>query len=104
EVLQNINSYLRHHAVQIELVLLTAITAVARKVIVLPTGSENKPTLLVGLGVAVLFLAFAYVLVRSPERLRRSDEGEQARSSREVRPSPPPDGDAPPGSTEHPPG
>ena len=36
EVLQNINSYLRHHSIQIELVLLTAITAVARKVIVLP--------------------------------------------------------------------
>ena len=103
EVLQNITSYLRHHAVQIELVLLTAITAVARKVIVLPTGAENQPTLLAGLGVAVLFLALAYVLVRSPVRLRESDEREQARSSREVRPMPPTDGDAPPGSTEHPP-
>jgi uncharacterized membrane protein (DUF373 family) len=104
EVLQNINSYLRHHAIQIELVLLTAITAVARKVIVLPTGAENQPMLLAGLGVAVLFLALAYVLVRSPVRLRRSDEREPARSSREVRPSPPADGDAPPGSKEHPPG
>ncbi len=64
EVLQNITSYLRRRVVQIELVLLTAITAVARKVIVLPPGAENKPQLLVGLGVAVLSLAAAYWLVR----------------------------------------
>lgn len=65
EVLQNITSYLRSHVVQIELVLLTAMTAVARKVIVLPQGAEGKPLLLAGLGVAVLALAGAYWLVRS---------------------------------------
>jgi Predicted membrane protein len=65
EVLQNITSYLRRHVVQIELVLLTAMTAVARKVIVLPAGAESKPQLLAGLGVAVLALAGAYWLVRS---------------------------------------
>jgi uncharacterized membrane protein (DUF373 family) len=65
EVLQNITSYLRRHVVQIELVLLTAMTAVARKVIVLPPGAEGKPALLAGLGVAVLALAGAYWLVRS---------------------------------------
>ena len=42
EVLQNITSYLRRHVVQIELVLVTALTAVARKVIVLPSRAENK--------------------------------------------------------------
>ena len=63
EVLQNITAYLRRRVVQIELVLVTAITAVARKVIVLPPGSENKPLLLLGLGVAVLCLAGAYWLV-----------------------------------------
>jgi uncharacterized membrane protein (DUF373 family) len=65
EVLQNITSYLRRHVVQIELVLLTAMTAVARKVIVLPAGAESKPQLLAGLGIAVLALAAAYWLVRS---------------------------------------
>ena len=64
EVLQNITSYLRQHVVQIELVLVTALTAVARKVIVLPTGAENKPQLLVGLGVAVVSLSAAYWLVK----------------------------------------
>jgi len=65
EVLQNIISYLRRHVVQIELVLLTAMTAVARKVIVLPPGAENKPQLLAGLGVAVLTLAAAFWLMRN---------------------------------------
>lgn len=65
EVLQNITSYLRRHVVQIELVLLTAMTAVARKVIVLPPGAESKPELLAGLGVALLSLAAAFWLVRS---------------------------------------
>jgi uncharacterized membrane protein (DUF373 family) len=64
EVLQNITSYLRRHVVQIELVLLTAITAVARKVIVLPPNAEDKPLLVVGLGVAVLCLAVAFWMVR----------------------------------------
>jgi uncharacterized membrane protein (DUF373 family) len=65
EVLQNITSYLRKQVIQIELVLLTAITAVSRKVIVLPHGAEAKPQLLAGLGVAVLALTASYWLVHS---------------------------------------
>ena len=75
EVLQNIISYLRRNVVQIELVLITAMTAVARKVIVLPPGAETKPQLLAGLGVAVLALAAAYWLVcriNRPEALSRT--------------------------------
>ena len=74
EVLQNITSYLRRHVLQIELVLVTALTAVARKVIVLPSGAENKPQLLVGLGIAVVSLSAAYWLVKranaTPSRKR----------------------------------
>ncbi len=64
EVLQNVTSYLRKHVIQIELVLVTALTAVARKVIVLPAGSENKPQLLIGLGVASIALAGSYWLIK----------------------------------------
>ncbi len=86
EVLQNITSYLRRHVVQIELVLVTALTAVARKVIVLPSGAEDKPQLLVGLGIAVVSLSAAYWLVK------RANAG-PARVSRERDPSVPPDDD-----------
>jgi uncharacterized membrane protein (DUF373 family) len=64
EVLQNVTAYLRDQVVQIELVLLTAMTAVARKVIVLPPGTESKPQLLAGFGVIVVGLAAAYWLVK----------------------------------------
>ena len=63
EVMQNITAYLRDQVVQIELVLLTALTAVARKVIVFPPGTENKPQLMAGFGVIVVGLAAAYWLV-----------------------------------------
>jgi uncharacterized membrane protein (DUF373 family) len=68
EVLQNVTAYLRDQVVQIELVLLTALTAVARKVIVLPPGTENKPALMAGFGVIVVGLAAAYWLVRMARR------------------------------------
>ena len=80
EVLQNITSYLRRNVVQIELVLITAMTAVARKVIVLPPGAESKPQLLAGLGVAVLALAAAYWLVRAVNRRRMPARTRPARS------------------------
>lgn len=72
EVLQNVTSYLRRHVVQLELVLVTALTAVARKVIVLPAGAENKPQLLIGLGVASAALAGAYWLVMRASPARRN--------------------------------
>jgi uncharacterized membrane protein (DUF373 family) len=64
EVLQNVTAYLRDQVVQIELVLLTALTAVARKVIVLPPGAEDKAPLMAGFGLIVVGLAAAYWLIR----------------------------------------
>jgi uncharacterized membrane protein (DUF373 family) len=92
EVLQNITSYLRRHVVQIELVLLTAMTAVARKVIVLPAGAESKPQLLAGLGVAVLALAGAFWLVRSLTMQKPPSRTGPAIRSREPDQSPQDDG------------
>jgi uncharacterized membrane protein (DUF373 family) len=104
EVLQNITAYLRRGIVQIQLVLITAITAVARKVIVLPPGEESKPLLLIGLGVAVLSLAAAYWLVRQPVLTLPPARRGRARSSRGLDPSPASDGDSEPGSAGSPPG
>jgi uncharacterized membrane protein (DUF373 family) len=97
EVLQNITAYLRRGIVQIQLVLLTAMTAVARKVIVLPPGEESKPLLLIGLGIAVLSLAGAYWLVRQPVLTLPPARRGPARSFRGGDPSPTPGGDGPPG-------
>ena len=76
EVLQNITAYLRDQVVQIELVLLTALTAVARKVIVLPPGTDYKPQLMVGFGAISVGLAVAYWLVRNART--NSEQGESS--------------------------
>lgn len=97
EVLQNITAFFRGGSGQIQLVLLTAITAVARKVIVLPPGADSKPQLLVGLGVAVLSLSAAYWLVSRPQNLMPPESRTaSATPFREPDLSPPPGGDTRP--------
>ncbi len=83
EVLQNVTAYLRHHVVQIELVLLTALTAVARKVIVLPPGAEDKPLLLLGLGITVVSLSAGYWLVRSSTLMEQATRRGRAKVFRD---------------------
>ena len=63
EVLENVLAYLRDHSIQLELVLATAITAMARKIIVLPSHSGDNPLLLLGLGFGTLSLSAAYWLL-----------------------------------------
>ena len=69
ELLQNIGAYLQQHSVQLELVVVTSLTAVARKIILLDL---NKVTgiQLIGLALAVLTLSISYWLVRSSNRKR----------------------------------
>jgi uncharacterized membrane protein (DUF373 family) len=74
EVLQNVTAYLRDQVVQIELVLLTALTAVARKVIVLSPGTENKAPLLASFGLIVVGIAAAYWLVRIAGQARNNTD------------------------------
>jgi len=80
EVLQNLTAYMREHVVQIELVLVTALTAVARKVIVMPPGVQKNPLDLIGISVAVLALAVAYWLVRQSHMKRMPTRTGPARS------------------------
>ena len=64
EVLENITAYLRQHTIQLELVLATALTALARKVIVLKPDIEDPAPLIVALGAAIAFLSAGYWMVR----------------------------------------
>jgi uncharacterized membrane protein (DUF373 family) len=63
EILENITAYLRKHVVQVELVIVTSLIAVARKIIILDlekvTGID-----IIGLGVAVLALSISYLIIR----------------------------------------
>jgi len=93
EVLQNLTAYLRDHVIQIELVLITALTALARKVIIMPEGMLKTPGELAGLGVAVLALSSAYWLVRQSHSSRSPTRREPASGFPEPDRSPQP-GDA----------
>jgi uncharacterized membrane protein (DUF373 family) len=70
EVLQSLAAYLRHHAIHTELVMLTALTAVARKLIVMPPGHDKDPLTLMGMGVVILCLALAHTLLRNQKQNR----------------------------------
>lgn len=63
EVLENIAGYLKKHAVQLELVIVTSLTAVARKIIIFDSKGASGFEL-IGLGAAIFALAASYWIVK----------------------------------------
>ena len=63
EILENITAYLRKHSVQLELVVVTALTAVARKIIIFDL-EKNPPDHLISMSVAVFMLTLSYIIIR----------------------------------------
>ena len=63
EILENITAYLRKHVVQVELVIVTSLIAVARKIILLNLKTTTG-THVIGLGVSILALSISYWIVR----------------------------------------
>ncbi|PIG93209.1 phosphate-starvation-inducible PsiE family protein [Gloeocapsopsis sp. IPPAS B-1203] len=64
ELLENITAYLRKHVIQVELVIVTSLIAVARKFIILDlqkTGGID----LIGLALAILGLSISYWIIRN---------------------------------------
>ena len=64
EILENITAYLRKHVVQVELVIVTSLIAVSRKIIILDLGKVTGVDI-IGLGVAVLSLSISYWIIRN---------------------------------------
>ncbi|GAA6617670.1 phosphate-starvation-inducible PsiE family protein [Scytonema sp. NUACC26] len=69
EILENITAYLRKHVFQVELVIVTSLIAVSRKIIILDlekvTGID-----IIGLGLAVLALSISYWIIRASNKQR----------------------------------
>jgi uncharacterized membrane protein (DUF373 family) len=63
ELLENVTAYLREHVVQVELVVVTALIAVSRKIIVFDTEKLDS-TDLIALALATLALSISYWLLR----------------------------------------
>ncbi len=68
ELMENVTAYLRQHVIQLELVVITALTAVARKIVIFDSKVEGDLT---GLAIAVLSLSISYWIVRSQNQTRK---------------------------------
>lgn len=64
EILENITAYLRKHVVQVELVIVTSLTAVARKIIILDLDKVSGVDV-IGLAIAILSLSISYFIVKN---------------------------------------
>jgi uncharacterized membrane protein (DUF373 family) len=78
ELLDTMMEYFRENAIHVEIVILLAIIAIARKVILLDPSQANGIEL-IGIGVVIIGLAGGYYLVKKagikfgPKGLRRND-------------------------------
>lgn len=63
EILENITAYLRKHVIHVELVIVTSLIAVARKIIILDL-KNTEGIKVIGLGVAVSALSISYWIIR----------------------------------------
>jgi uncharacterized membrane protein (DUF373 family) len=63
EILENITGYLKKHVLQVELVIVTSLIAVARKIIILDLEKVSGIDI-IGLGIALLALSISYWLIR----------------------------------------
>lgn len=64
ELLENITAYLKKHVIQVELVIVTSLIAVARKIIIFDF-SKASGIDLIGLAIAIFALSISYWIIRS---------------------------------------
>jgi uncharacterized membrane protein (DUF373 family) len=67
EILENITAYLKKHKVQLELVVATSLTAVARKLVIFDSKVGGSD--LTGLALAVFALSISYWIIHSINRV-----------------------------------
>jgi uncharacterized membrane protein (DUF373 family) len=67
EILENITAYLKKQVIQVELVLITSLIAVSRKIIILDLEKKDSNDL-IALAVAVFALSISYLVIRLSHR------------------------------------
>lgn len=88
ELLQTVTAYLRDQSVQIELVIVTALTALSRKLIIHPPGSSSDSAEVLMVALAVVCLSGSYWLVRLSHDGRHPSRTGPARRFQGDHPSP----------------
>lgn len=72
EILENITAYLRKHVIQVELVIVTSLIAVSRKIIILDLEKKGSDDL-IALAVAVFSLSVSYLIIHYLAKKRVAD-------------------------------
>lgn len=72
EILENITAYLRKHVIQVELVIVTSLIAVSRKIIILDLEKKGSDDL-IALAVAVFSLSVSYLIIHYLAQKRVAD-------------------------------
>ena len=67
EILENITAYLKKHVIQVELVIVTSLIAVSRKIIILDLEKKTAADL-IGLAIAIFALSISYLIVRATNK------------------------------------
>lgn len=67
EILENITAYLKKHVIQVELVIVTSLIAVSRKIIILDLEKKTAADL-IGLSIAIFSLSISYLIVRQTNK------------------------------------
>jgi uncharacterized membrane protein (DUF373 family) len=70
EILENISSYLKKQVIHVELVLVTSLIAVSRKIIILDLEKKDSNDL-IALAIAVFSLSISYLIVRQANSKNR---------------------------------
>ncbi len=68
ELLENISAYLRKHIIQVELVIVTSLIAVARKIILFNLDKKSALDLM-ALAIALISLSSSYWIIRRTNRI-----------------------------------
>ena len=75
ELMTSIQMYLEHNSIHAELMLLVAITAITRKIVILDA-SQIDPMIMFGIGAVIIALALGYYLVRRSSVEKRATSTE----------------------------
>lgn len=67
EILENITAYLKKHSIQLELVIVTSLIAVSRKIIIFDLETKSS-TDLIAISIAVFMLSVSYFIVRNRQK------------------------------------
>lgn len=74
EIIENITGYLKKHEFQLELVIVTSLVAVARKIVIFDLESADSSNDLIGLSATILALTISYWIVRQVNRRDRGKD------------------------------